>query len=159
MRHLFKLIHFKNRIFLMQLCQDWLLSLLQVPRPHPGWTPRHPGGWPGHHLQPNRSNHAMHSYGFVFSQDCKVFWKLPSELTHQRFPWLSPALPLSYPKTCPFQYCGHIHKPGRQPVKKLLLTPIGRAVSNLMNQAMALNCWKRILQGSLLFLHILQMRH
>lgn len=48
--------------------------------------------------------------------------------------------------------------PRRQHVKNLLLTPVGRAVSILTNQAIALNCWKRILHGSLLFLHF-EMRH
>ena len=51
-RHLFKLIHIKNRGFLMQCFHDWLSSLLQVLQPPPWVAASSPGIWPIWHLQP-----------------------------------------------------------------------------------------------------------
>lgn len=123
---------------------------------HPGWMPGHPGGWRGWHLQPNllimrcivNVSCCHRTVG-----SCQLNWHIRG--------FLGSALFLLCPtqRHAPFSIVVTSKSPRRQHLKKLLFTPISRAVSNLMNQPMALNCWKRILHRSLLFLHVLQMRH
>ena len=138
----------------MQCFHAWLSSLLQVLQPPPWVASWSRGVQPLWYPRPN-----LGTMRRLAKVSCCLRAASFLELTHREYPWFSPVPPLSYPHTCPFSTAGTSISPWRQHLKKLLLTPVGRTVSNLTNHAMALNCWKEILHGSPLSLHILQMRH
>lgn len=117
MRHLFRLINFKT-CFLMQLFHDWLTSLPPLPGP--------PLPWLGGCLVTRVAGLADTCSPTLLARGRGAMLHVVTGLWH--FLWaanwivtaevtLAQPGSSSFPKTCRWQYCGHIHNPRRQHVK------------------------------------------